>query len=1151
MVLLTVSLGCQLNDVTVISNEREEIQNFTTSGEVVYDDTFLPPAVVPLTNLKEQPIGTPDTLTLTSGYHQLKKSRPVKLSSSEILYDTSTLMPAPVVKPLKGERKEAGKRERVKASDPEMKFIGTKVFAGYDQQSGIKVNYCHDLQTDARGNLWGVLSAAGVFRFDGSHFYFMNEKQGLSPYATKIAFDNEDDLWIATGPRLMHHTGRYFMDYLIDDDIRISAGGIYNIMIDDLGLIWLSTNIGLYRIDPIAQTKVLYDEAHGIVGGSGQAIMDQSGQIWIANQEGITILVWKDKDRMRFDAIHYDMDSELIDRRISPNAELRLYPSKNGEILAYGGDGLTKLVLEDPNDYTKISAYKIGSAEGFYMNRSTGSVPISQVAEDNNGDFWMSMRDGTMTQIKWLTSASAVKHFPPQRGLHGDRQMHGDAQGNIWLSNQTYVLSRLYHNPFRPTEGVIAPARFQAMTNDKWGRSWHASSRGLYRSIEERQVGDPIQYLDYTKAADLSGLNITKLFGDSHGNLWIGTYKGGLKKVKLSEDSKPISVMTFDKEQGFNSTVIYSILEDQDGQIWCSLVNHDDVADGGIRRIDDQSYLAIGREQGLQPEPSSWAMDQAADGSFWVMAAGIQSIINYNLESDTSKIRFTHFKREHHMTGYLCKNIIGYPDGNVWLGKRYSDGLVRVAPIRGSDDYEVAHYTKDDGLPNTDITALMLDYNHDVWVSVNGAIAKIRKSTSVDHHIGYDIVSYGLEDGYVSRLSQDKQFFQSSDTMIWLQESDSSMVRFDPRALISIEEIPHVQIEKVSIFNEDIEWKHEGSVLLKNGTTLKDYTFDSLSNWTYLPLDLSLRHDNNFVSFDFAGITLKTPHRLEYSYFLEGYDQQWTQADPKGQAIYGLLNPGSYRFHVKSRLMEGDWSQPVSYSFEIRSPWWQTWLAYLCYALMLGGGSLAFVRFRINSKVKELKVKEELRQKISADLHDDVGTVLTGIAMQSEYLSIKKPDDLEKEMLDLSAMSRNAMEKMRDIIWAMDTDKNRMFNLIDKMRHHAEQQLSKSRFQYSLETKGINGTTPIPPEAKQNLYLIYKEAIANVLKHSNGDRVTIKLAHSKKKMLLSVNDNGASVSKTHSEGVGLSNMKRRAAAIQGVFRKNNNDGFLIEVEVPI
>ena len=387
-------------------------------------------------------------------------------------------------------------------------------------------------------------------------------------------------------------------------------------------------------------------------------------------------------------------------------------------------------------------------------------------------------------------------------------------------------------------------------------------------------------------------------------------------------------------------------------------------------------------------------------------------------------------------------------------------------------------------------------------------------------------------------------------TLIWLQESDSTMVRFDPRALMSVEDKPLVQIEKISIFNEDISWAHGASEKLKNGVELKNYTFDILSDWSYLPINLSLRYDNNFVSFDFVGITLTTPHRLEYSYILEGYDQQWSQADHNGQAIYGLLEPGSYNFNVKSRLMEGEWSEPVSYSFTIRPPWWKTLWAYLLYVLLLIGAIFVFIRYSINLKIKELKVKEELRQKISADLHDDVGSALTGIAMQSELLSIHMPDDLEKEMLDLNAMSRDAMEKMRDIVWAMNTEKNQMFNLLDKMRYHAEQQFSKSQFQYSFETKGINNAKSLPLEVKQNLYLIYKEAISNILKHSKGDIVSIKLNQRNKMIFLSVHDNGKQQLLSQSDGIGLSNMKQRAEAIAGSFETITADGFSIVVEVP-
>ncbi len=209
------------------------------------------------------------------------------------------------------------------------------------------------------------------------------------------------------------------------------------------------------------------------------------------------------------------------------------------------------------------------------------------------------------------------------------------------------------------------------------------------------------------------------------------------------------------------------------------------------------------------------------------------------------------------------------------------------------------------------------------------------------------------------------------------------------------------------------------------------------------------------------------------------------------------------------------------------------------------------------SNVEEIKEKlnviteavESIRTKISSDLHDDVGTILAGIAMQSELLSLSLGDQQKSEMQEMSLMSRDAMERMRDIVWSMDSNKDKYENLLDKMRDYALNKLEKSKFNYQFEVDGVAGSDNILPEVRKNIYLIFKEALTNIFKHSNGDLVVIKLTKNEKGLLLIVFDNGTKTDIAKSEGMGLSNMKMRADELGGSFEVIRNDGFEIRVLV--
>jgi len=194
---------------------------------------------------------------------------------------------------------------------------------------------------------------------------------------------------------------------------------------------------------------------------------------------------------------------------------------------------------------------------------------------------------------------------------------------------------------------------------------------------------------------------------------------------------------------------------------------------------------------------------------------------------------------------------------------------------------------------------------------------------------------------------------------------------------------------------------------------------------------------------------------------------------------------------------------------------------------------------------------EEMRTKISADLHDDVGTLLTAIAMQSEYLAKQKPKNLDEELIEIGTLSRSAMEKLRGVVWSLDPRKDRFENLIDRMKSFADQQLENSKFDYGFSTSEINGSEFINPDVRRNVYLIYKEAIANILKHSKGDEVKIDFEKEDAQYRLSIFDNGTFAESAETDGLGLSNMKMRAEKIKAVLKINRDNGFRVELGIPI
>ena len=210
---------------------------------------------------------------------------------------------------------------------------------------------------------------------------------------------------------------------------------------------------------------------------------------------------------------------------------------------------------------------------------------------------------------------------------------------------------------------------------------------------------------------------------------------------------------------------------------------------------------------------------------------------------------------------------------------------------------------------------------------------------------------------------------------------------------------------------------------------------------------------------------------------------------------------------------------------------------------------ILFINSRYRSKIEKQNAVEKLRSKISADLHDDVGSVLTGLAMKSELLGKNAPEDIRIKLDRLSEISRSAMLKMRDAVWVMDARKDNWQSLIDRINEFAVENLSARELKYNLSHTNTTNHEEIAGVTRQHLYLVAKEAIANILKHSNADVVHIDLDKRKAEIALRIKDNGQ-VGEQGTAGLGVSNMKHRIDELHGKFEIRTTEGYEIAVKVP-
>ena len=280
------------------------------------------------------------------------------------------------------------------------------------------------------------------------------------------------------------------------------------------------------------------------------------------------------------------------------------------------------------------------------------------------------------------------------------------------------------------------------------------------------------------------------------------------------------------------------------------------------------------------------------------------------------------------------------------------------------------------------------------------------------------------------------------------------------------------------------------------------------------------------------------PCNCAYRYRLEGVDQDTVMWNYP-VARYTNLEGGDYTFWVQSQ-QNGVWSKPVKLIFQVEESLTETswfWPVVAIYVLLLVGAAIYF--FLLYNFRQKLKV-EHLRNRIASDLHDEVGATLSSIAIAARVVEKrldKQSPDLQLILDQIKSDSNNTIQTIRDTVWTLNPHNDSLPQLVEKMRSFAAQILTAKdvalQFENHLEE---TSSAKISMEQRQNVYLIFKEAINNIAKHAQANQATIRLFQEANTLNLEVLDDGIGYEKEEeSSGIGLQNIRARVHLLNGTF----------------
>ncbi len=917
----------------------------------------------------------------------------------------------------------------------------------------------------------------------------------------------------------------------------LSEAVVHDLVQDSEGYLWIATSYGLNRFDGINFQN--YYSEDGLLNNKIFSLYeDNNRQLWVGTGGGVNV--------MRADSIH-TLNSL---KPLESSAILAIYQDSQDEYwFATDGEGVWHLDQDK-----ELTQYR--EKDGLGSNR------VREITEDENGVLWFATRDG-LTKLE----DGVFQTFDSQHGLADNRlrDIVLKENGSIWVASRG-GLCQFEGERFRcyTEEDGLINNRIQSISKDNSGNLWLGTEEGA-SYFEEGS------FENYSVDEGLANNIIYATHYDHEGNIWFGTFGGGVS-IFLGNQFQSYTV-----EQGLPNNVVTSITEDHNGRYWIGTYG------GGVARISDGEFETYDVNKGLV-DNKVYTLMTDSDNRLLIGTRWGFSIYDENSFHNFDETELPYRK---------IRSILEPENsGGLWLAT-YGEGIIHY------ENQQFHQWTEDDGLANNIVLSLEESDDGAIWAATYGGVSKLQDSTFTNYTISDGLPNNGVLDilkdntgtlwfatfSGLARLQNGQ--FETITAKEGLPDDVCYFIEQDNRGIYWIgtnKGVVRLDYEKFKAGNKTeksqaftLVTQDQGLVAneMNAGASFKDEEgnlwFGSVGGVTKFNPDeekinevapyvhvenilvsgesipvqseFEIGSDNHNITFEYIGISFTAPEQVKYEYRLKNSGEGWQQTTQRS-VRYSALMSGDYTFEVRAQNNNGQWStETVQINFTVLAPFWMRWWFIGLVAIVV----VAVVLFIYNYyRVKKMVEIERMRVRIASDLHDDVGSALTEIALQSDFLqTMDLNKSLQKSLQQIGNQSRKIVSSLDDIVWSIDARNDTVGDLTDRMQDHVNNVLPERKISYDFRG---NMQEKLDVALKENLYLIFKEAINNIAKHSDADEVKVKLYKNGNSFVLNVRDNGVGSYNDRKSGQGLRNMKMRAKRVDAEISFNNSSGFEVRVE---
>lgn len=787
-----------------------------------------------------------------------------------------------------------------------------------DVDQGLPSSYILCTLQDHLGNIWIGTSGGGISKYNGHAFYNYTTEDGLSDNVILCMYqDQNQNLWFGTySGGIIKFDGQFFTTFTEADGL--GTNNITSITEDASGNIWFgTTGGGIIKYGPEIGTNKLtfthYTTHEGLNSNYINDILFENEQLWIGTADkGLNI--------MKDEIVYRTKDNSILngvfinDLGISKDQSVYIATMNNG--------------------FFRICGQKILQSN---MTNGLMSEGVKEIFEDKDGSLWLAHSKRGISKIEGET----ITYFSTQEGLTNNivNSFMQDNAGNIWVGTSGGGINILNLDPFThysTSEGLGNPAIF-SITEDKHGDLWFGSLISGASKLNQNNVEVPY-FVNYGLEEGL-GFPIWKILKDSKGNLWFGTYGSGVVQFDGQD------FIYFNNQTGLAADDIRSIYEDRNQNIWFGSFG------GGITRFDGQNFVHFTEEQGLSSN-EILSITQDKVGNMWFGTSG-GGAIKLEVEQDELSGTVTYFTEKEGLSSNIVMSMLTDEKGDLWLG-------TSGAGLNHFNGEQFTYYSTQSGLSNNTIWSLSQDTKSRIWASTEKGISCLIASDSIDYKKS---ITFDKRDGL-----KGMDFFLNSVLIdegnhIWWG-SGKSLTTLDLNQLQLATKPPTLNLDQLAI--------NEAFVNTDDDRNLE---YDSISGFSNFPINLQLPHHLNHLTFYFSAIDWYAPHKIKYSYRLEGINEDWSQPSIETKAEYRNLSHGNYTFMVRAIGESGTWSEPATYAFTILPPWWLTWWAWTIYVLVF----LIIIQLIFKLRTRRLKQRQ-------IELENEVALATEEIRSQKELI---------------------------------------------------------------------------------------------------------------------------------------------------------------------